>query len=174
MAGLTGLARHHAHTGRGKEKTGDRAPEAGNPAGIAADFAALAPPGVPPDRHVWAWVSAETQSVAAQLHQILAYCREKRLYPPPGNVRAAGAGEAGGAGGAAESGEAVAGTVPWRGRAFAEVLGGCKRGSVVVVPELSRLARNVPEIQALVAECEGRGIVIRDPAPAGSCPGPPG
>ena len=101
------------------------------------------------DDHVFVYlrISTDRQNITSQLNEIYNYCNLKRLYPPSVNIY---------------MDENVSGKVSWKKRQIATIIDKCKKGSIILTPELSRLGRNMNEVNQLIAICDETKVTIHD------------
>lgn len=87
-------------------------------------------------------VSTAQQDVQTCQAEILRFANEKRLVPVEFVE------------------ETVSGTVPWKERELGRVLQQLKPGDVIIVPEISRLARSLGQIIAIIESCKKSDIAV--------------
>ena len=57
--------------------------------------------------------------------------------------------------------EKVSGKKDWRERELGNLIfNKCKKGDIIIVPELSRISRSVPQIYEIITECQKNDITI--------------
>lgn len=87
------------------------------------------------DIFVYLRVSTIKQSVEGQLLEVLNYCKKNRVYPPYKNIFID---------------EAISGAKDWQKRKLNEIVDMAKKGDTIIVPELSRLGRDMMSINGLI------------------------
>jgi DNA invertase Pin-like site-specific DNA recombinase len=85
-------------------------------------------------------VSTDAQDVANQRHGVIKYCADKRLLEPVFVE------------------DTVSGKTDWRARQLGRLIERAGAGDVVVVSEVSRLARNTLQVLEIGRECITRGV----------------
>lgn len=85
--------------------------------------------------YIYLRVSTDKQSIEGQLKEVYEWCLKNRVYPPSKNIFID---------------EAVSGKIKWEERKFKEIVDVAKKGDQIIVPELSRIGRNMTEIQSLI------------------------
>lgn len=85
--------------------------------------------------YVYVRVSTDRQSTEGQLLEVYEWCLKNRIYPPSKNIFID---------------EAVSGKIKWEERKFNDIVNLLKKGDQIIVPELSRIGRNMTEIQSLM------------------------
>lgn len=85
-------------------------------------------------------VSTDAQDVANQRHGVVRYCTEKNLLEPVFIE------------------DTSSGKTDWRGRQLGKVIERANPGDVIVVAEVSRLARNTLQVLEIGRECISRGV----------------
>mgnify|MGYP000063569125 CR=1 FL=1 len=85
-------------------------------------------------------VSTDAQDVANQKHGVVRYCVEKRLLEPVFIE------------------DTISGRTDWRDRQLGKMIRGAGRGDVIVVSEVSRLARSTLQVLEIGRECIERGV----------------
>jgi DNA invertase Pin-like site-specific DNA recombinase len=85
-------------------------------------------------------VSTDAQDVAAQKSGVVAYCIEQRFAAP------------------AFVEDTASGRKSWRDRSLGALIGRCQSGDVLVVAEVSRLARSTLQVLEIMQECATREI----------------
>ena len=101
------------------------------------------------DNHVYVYlrISSDKQDITSQLNEVYNYCVKERLYPPSKNI---------------SIDEAVSGKISWKERKISNIIEESKKGTMIIVPEISRLGRNMIEINQLIGLCAEKKIVIID------------
>ncbi|RTL06748.1 hypothetical protein EKK58_04400 [Candidatus Dependentiae bacterium] len=85
--------------------------------------------------YVYLRVSTDKQSTDGQLKEVYEYCLKNRLYPPSINIFVD---------------EAVSGKIDWAKRKLNDIVVKLQKGDVIIVPELSRLGRDMMSINSLL------------------------
>lgn len=85
-------------------------------------------------------VSTDAQDVANQKHGVVRYCVEKRLLEPVFIE------------------DTISGKTDWRDRQLGKMIRGAGKGDVIVVSEVSRLARSTLQVLEIGRECIERGV----------------
>lgn len=85
-------------------------------------------------------VSTDAQDVANQRHGVVRYCADKRLLEPVFVE------------------DTASGKTDWRARQLGRLIKRAGAGDVVVVSEVSRLARNTLQVLEIGRECIARGV----------------
>lgn len=85
-------------------------------------------------------VSTDAQDVANQRHGVVRYCAEKRLLEPVFVE------------------DTASGKTDWRARQLGRLIERAGAGDVVVVSEVSRLARNTLQVLEIGRDCIARGV----------------
>ena len=85
-------------------------------------------------------VSTDAQDVANQRHGVVRYCADKRLLEPVFVE------------------DTASGKTDWRARQLGRLIERAGAGDVVVVSEVSRLARNTLQVLEIGRECIARGV----------------
>ena len=106
-------------------------------------------PSVDDGTFIYLRVSTHKQSIAGKLKEVYDYCLKNRMYPPSKNIYID---------------EAVSGKINWKERKLNTIVEKCiEKGNIIIVPELSRLGRNMMEIQSLLHDLiSNRKIIIID------------
>jgi DNA invertase Pin-like site-specific DNA recombinase len=98
--------------------------------------------------YIYLRISTDKQSIEGQLKEVYDYCLKNRVYPPSKNVYID---------------ENVSGKINWKERKLNDIVIQCKKGDTIIVPELSRLGRNMLEINSLLNDLVNeRKITIVD------------
>ena len=92
-------------------------------------------PSVDLGTYIYLRVSTEKQSTDGQLKEVHEYCERNRLYPPANNIFID---------------HGVSGKINWKERKLFDIVQKLEKKNVLIVPELSRLGRNMTEIQSLI------------------------
>jgi DNA invertase Pin-like site-specific DNA recombinase len=87
-------------------------------------------------------VSTEEQDIEKNKAAILSFANEKRLGPIDWIE------------------EKISGTVHWKQRALGQTLAGMKAGDVIIVSEISRLARSMGQIIEIIEYCKQHDIAV--------------
>lgn len=85
-------------------------------------------------------VSTDAQDVANQKHGVVRYCIDKKLLEPVFVE------------------DTVSGKSDWRDRQLGKMIRGAGKGDVIVVSEVSRLARSTLQVLEIGRECIERGV----------------
>lgn len=85
-------------------------------------------------------VSTDAQDVANQRHGVTRYCAEKQLFAP------------------AFVEDTASGKTDWRTRPLGKIIERAQRGDVIVVSEVSRLARNTLQVLEIGRACMAQGV----------------
>ena len=97
--------------------------------------------------YVYVRISTNKQDVGSQLFEINNYCLKERLYPKPENILVD---------------ENVSGNVEWRKRKLKIIMDKITKNDIIIVPEISRIGRNMNEVQEIMAICIKNNVKIRD------------
>lgn len=98
--------------------------------------------------YVYVRVSTDMQSTDGQLFEVYNYCKKESLFPPIKNIYV-------------DNG--VSGfKVSYKDRKIGEILKKCKKGDTIIVPEISRIARNMYEVSEVLKHCCDNKILIID------------
>lgn len=94
--------------------------------------------------HVFAYlrVSTDAQDVANQRHGVVRYCQDKKLLAPVFIE------------------DTASGRTDWRARPLGQLITGAGQGDVIVVAEVSRLARSTLQVLEISRECIERGVSL--------------
>ncbi len=94
--------------------------------------------------HVFAYlrVSTDAQDVANQRHGVVRYCQDKKLLAPVFIE------------------DTSSGRTDWRARPLGQLITGAGQGDVIVVAEVSRLARSTLQVLEISRECIERGVSL--------------
>lgn len=94
--------------------------------------------------HVFAYlrVSTDAQDVANQRHGVVRYCTEKKLLAPVFIE------------------DTASGRTDWRARPLGQLITRATAGDVIVVAEVSRLARSTLQVLEIGRECLERGVAL--------------
>lgn len=94
--------------------------------------------------HVFAYlrVSTDAQDVANQRHGVVRYCQDKKLLAPVFLE------------------DTSSGRTDWRARPLGQLITGAEKGDVIVVSEVSRLARSTLQVLEISRECIERGVTL--------------
>jgi DNA invertase Pin-like site-specific DNA recombinase len=94
--------------------------------------------------HVFAYlrVSTDAQDVANQRHGVMRYCTEKKLLAPVFIE------------------DTASGRTDWRARPLGQLITRATAGDVIVVAEVSRLARSTLQVLEIGRECLERGVTL--------------
>ena len=87
-------------------------------------------------------VSTDDQDTANQKTGVVAYCIERQFLAP------------------AFVEDTSSGRKSWRDRPLGALIGRCQAGDVLVVAEISRLARSTLQVLEIMQECAGRGVEL--------------
>lgn len=98
--------------------------------------------------YVYVRVSTDLQSTDGQLFEVYNYCKKESLYPPIKNIYV-------------DNG--VSGfKISYKDRKIGEILNKCKKGDTIIIPEISRIARNMYEVSEVLKHCCDSKILIID------------
>ena len=93
-----------------------------------------------PQIYAYLRVSTDAQDVANQRHGVVKYCADKRLLEPVFIE------------------DTASGKTDWRDRPLGKIIERAGQGDIVVVSEVSRLARNTLQVLEIGRECITRGV----------------
>lgn len=93
-----------------------------------------------PQIYAYLRVSTDAQDVANQRHGVVKYCADKRLLEPVFIE------------------DTASGKTDWRDRPLGKIIERAGQGDIVVVSEVSRLARNTLQVLEIGRECIQRGV----------------
>lgn len=93
-----------------------------------------------PQIYAYLRVSTDAQDVANQRHGVVKYCADKRLLEPVFIE------------------DTASGKTDWRSRQLGKIIERAGQGDVIVVAEVSRLARNTLQVLEIGRECITRGV----------------
>ena len=93
-----------------------------------------------PQIYAYLRVSTDAQDVANQRHGVIKYCADKRLLEPVFIE------------------DTASGKTDWRDRPLGKIIERAGQGDIVVVSEVSRLARNTLQVLEIGRECITRGV----------------
>lgn len=93
-----------------------------------------------PQIYAYLRVSTDAQDVANQRHGVINYCADKRLLEPLFIE------------------DTASGKTDWRSRPLGKIIERAGQGDVIVVAEVSRLARNTLQVLEIGRECIQRGV----------------
>ena len=93
-----------------------------------------------PQIYAYLRVSTDAQDVANQRHGVIRYCADKRLLEPVFIE------------------DTASGKTDWRARPLGKIIERAGQGDVIVVAEVSRLARNTLQVLEIGRECIQRGV----------------
>lgn len=93
-----------------------------------------------PQIYAYLRVSTDAQDVANQRHGVIKYCADKRLLEPVFIE------------------DTASGKTEWRLRPLGKIIERAGQGDVIVVSEVSRLARNTLQVLEIGRECITRGV----------------
>lgn len=101
------------------------------------------------DDHVYVYVRVSTnkQAITSQLNEVNNYCIKERLYPKKENIFID---------------EAISGKIDWKDRKINIIINKVKKNDIIIIPEISRLGRNMNEVQEILCLCNKNKIIIRD------------
>jgi DNA invertase Pin-like site-specific DNA recombinase len=99
------------------------------------------------DHYIYARVSTDKQSPAAQLLELLGFCKARNLPVPQRNI-------------AYE--EDTSGKITWEQRAIGRMARAIPEGSTIIVPEFSRVGRSMADVQKLMGLLHERRIALLD------------
>ena len=102
------------------------------------------------DKNIFAYtrVSTTLQTIDTQLLEIYNYCEKEKLYPPLENIY---------------NDEGISGyKVSWKKRKLGIIIEKCKKGSIIIIPELSRIGRNMYENNDFLKHCNDHNIILID------------
>ena len=95
-----------------------------------------------PQIYAYLRVSTDAQDVANQRHGVVKYCADKRLLEPVFIE------------------DTASGKTDWRARQLGKIIERAGQGDVIVVAEVSRLARNTLQVLEIGRECITRGVLL--------------
>jgi DNA invertase Pin-like site-specific DNA recombinase len=101
------------------------------------------------DNHIYVYirVSTEKQDIYAQMVEVYNYCVKERLYPPSKNIYI-------------EHG--ISGTISWKERKIYNIVELSKKDDIIIIPEISRLGRNMNEVNQIIGICSEKKVIIID------------
>jgi putative DNA-invertase from lambdoid prophage Rac len=101
------------------------------------------------DNHVYVYlrVSTDKQDISSQLNEVYNYCDNERLYPPSKNI---------------VLDEGVSGKIDWKDRKLNNIVEDSKKNDIIIVPEISRLGRNMNEVNEIIGICGRKKVMIID------------
>lgn len=101
------------------------------------------------DKHVYIYIRISTgkQDITNQLNEVYNYCLNERLYPVSANIYID---------------EGVSGKVNWKERKINDIINMVKKNDIIIVPEISRLGRNMTEVNHIVAICNEKRVIVHD------------
>lgn len=98
--------------------------------------------------YVYVRVSTDLQNTDGQLFEVFNYCKKEKLHPIVQNIYV-------------DNG--ISGyKVSYKDRKIGEILNKCKKESIIIVPELSRMSRNMFESSEIIKFCMDNKITIVD------------
>ena len=92
-------------------------------------------------------VSSNLQNVESQLNEVKNFCKNNRFLLLDNNIFID---------------EGISGTIPWTKRKIFTVVSNAKKGDVIVIPEISRLGRNMDEINTILITCREKKVTLLD------------
>lgn len=92
-------------------------------------------------------ISTNHQKVDSQINEIITYCKENNYILKPENMVVD---------------EGRSGSIKWRDRKINDIMNKIVKNDVIIVPELSRLGRNMNEVQEIIAICVEIKVKIID------------
>lgn len=95
--------------------------------------------------YVYVRVSTSKQNVAGQIKEVYDWCVKNRLYPKGDNIYID---------------EAISGKITWKDRKVGEIVAKANKHDTIIVPELSRLGRNMLEINGLINQLVSEKKII--------------
>jgi DNA invertase Pin-like site-specific DNA recombinase len=101
------------------------------------------------DNHVFVYIRVSTgkQDINNQLNEVYNYCNKERIYPPSKNI---------------SIDEGISGKVSWKERKVFNIVDKAKKNDIIIVPEISRLGRNMNEVNEIIAICDNKKVIIVD------------
>lgn len=101
------------------------------------------------DEHVYVYVRVSTgkQDINNQLNEVYNYCVNERLYPMQKNIFID---------------DGVSGKICWKERKINDIINNSKKNNIIIVPEISRLGRNMNEVNEIIAICDQKKVTIID------------
>jgi DNA invertase Pin-like site-specific DNA recombinase len=90
-------------------------------------------------------VSTAKQDLDSQIMEIKNYCIKNDLVPPEDNIYLD---------------KGISGTVPWRKRKLNDIIEKLKKNDTIIVPEISRLGRNMFENNEIFGICKNRNVKV--------------
>ncbi len=92
-------------------------------------------------------VSTDKQDINSQLNEVYNYCDNERLYPPSKNIILD---------------EGISGKIDWKDRKLNYIVDESKKNDIIIVPEISRLGRNMNEVNEIIGICGRKKVMIID------------
>lgn len=101
------------------------------------------------DKHIYVYlrISTDKQTCNSQLNEVYKYCIRERLYPPSNNV---------------VIDEGVSGKIDWKERKISNIIDITKKDDIIIIPEISRLGRNMNEVNEIIGICGRKKVNIYD------------
>jgi DNA invertase Pin-like site-specific DNA recombinase len=97
--------------------------------------------------YVYIRISTNKQFIYTQLFELKNFCIKERLYPHPKNIIID---------------INISGKIEWRERKIKIIMDKVKKNDLIIVPEISRIGRNMNEVQEIMAICVKNNVKIRD------------
>lgn len=98
--------------------------------------------------YVYVRVSTDLQNTDGQLFEVYNYCKKELLYPPINNIYID---------------HGISGfKISYKDRKIGEIIKKCKKGDTIIVPEISRIARNLYEVSEVLKHCLDNKILVID------------
>lgn len=101
------------------------------------------------DEHIYAYIRVSTgrQTTDSQLLELNNYCTKNRYNLKPDHIIVD---------------EGVSGKIEWRKRKINDIINLVKNNDIIIVPEISRLGRNMDEVNEIIAICKRSKVKIID------------
>lgn len=98
--------------------------------------------------YVYVRVSTDMQNTDGQLFEVYNYCKKESLYPPIKNIYID---------------HGISGyKISYKDRKIGIILKQCKKGDTIIIPEISRIARNMYEVSEVLKYCCDTKILVID------------
>ena len=98
--------------------------------------------------YVYVRVSTDMQNTDGQLFEVYNYCKKESLYPPIKNIYID---------------HGISGyKISYKDRKIGEIINKCKKGDTIIIPEISRIARNMYEVSEVLKYCCDTKILVID------------
>lgn len=101
------------------------------------------------DNHIYAYIRISTnkQTTESQLNELNNYCESHNYNLNPQNIIID---------------EGVSGSVKWTDRKINDIMNKIKKNDIIIVPEISRIGRNMNEVNEIIAICDRNKVKIID------------